>query len=116
MLKINEFQFDAFRQARLTACASHLAKRARRLHPKAVAELDDAGLIDLMEKVIEAARARGLKKLSLMERFSDISMALGAGFEATESWAAEIFANQTMTPADRLREVEASAVFIIRRG
>jgi len=114
MLVITHSQMTAFRQARLTDFAEQLARRARRIHPDATAGLDDTRLVAMMEAVIKAARARGLRRQSHLERFSDLSMTLGFGFESKETWARAIFANRGMSAADRLREAEASAVFIIR--
>lgn len=114
MLEINEFQFESFCNARQTSFAAQLARRARWVHTNSVAEFDEATLVGMMEQAIESALPLGLKKQSLLERFSDLSIILGIGFEETESWAKEIFTSPVKTPETKLREVEASAIFIIR--
>ena len=116
MLAFSPEQFATLRHDRLRRFATRLAQRARRLHPAACADTADEALADLMESVIEAARARGLRKASELERFADLSMTLGAGFETERDWAAAIFADEALRPAARLRRAEASAVFAIREG
>lgn len=114
MFSIRQDQLDAIRSQRVQAFSRHLADRARDLHTDSVADSDDETLLRDMETVIEAARARGLKTQSQMERFADLSVLLGVGFETSEAWAQAIFDDDALHPLERLHNAEATAVFIIR--
>lgn len=114
MFSISQDQLDAIRSHRVEEFTRYLADRARDLHAESVAESDDEALLRDMEAVIEAARARGLKKQNQMERFADLSVLLGVGFETSEAWAQAIFDDDELHPKERLRNAEATAIFLIR--
>ena len=114
MLVFDEMQLDSFREVRITEFAEHLSHRARQLHPDKVGDMDHATLVADMRQVIDAARGLDLTKQSQMERFSDLSILFGVGFETTEDWAKEAFSKRPKTPAMRLRDAESTAVFLLR--
>jgi len=114
MLTLDADQLSILEAERRRNFAEHLAARASKLHPEAVTESDPDALIDEMDIVIQAARAHGFKKQSLMERFADLSILFGTGFEESEDWAREAFNDETLHPLERMRQAESTAVFLIR--
>ncbi len=114
MIYFNELQLDILEEQRRKAFAQKLVERARKVHAASQADVDDTALSNTLTAAILRARSLELKTRGQMERFSDLWLALGPEFDRKRPWAREILARDGLRPGEKLAELEASAVFVIR--
>jgi hypothetical protein len=114
MLNVSSTQMELFADRQLDEFARELGERARTRHPEACSALSEETLISRMKTEIRTARAFGLRKRGELKRFVDLSLSLGFGFAEDLVWARTVFETNERSPQARLREVEESAVFVVR--
>jgi hypothetical protein len=114
MIYFNELQLDILEEQRRKAFAQKLVERARRVHAESQKGVSDQALTETLTAAILRARRLELKTRGQMERFADLWLALGPEFDRKRPWAREILARDGLRPAEKLAELEACAVFVIR--
>lgn len=114
MITFSTGQLDSLRDDRALKFAQHLAERARGVHARLCAAMADEDLLADMKTAITASRERGLCTRSDMERFSDLTVLFGPGFEKREDWARKAFERKDLVPRERLETVEATALFLLK--
>lgn len=115
MLTIRAEQMRALEADRLRVFSHQLADRARQRHAEAVAAWGTDELAGLMSREVITARRAGIRERRLLQRYADLAVVLGFGFGERIDWAAALLASKR-PPADRLSDLEDTAVFAIRGG
>ena len=113
MITVSSEQLDALRSPRVDKFCAKLVHRQRARHSEKCKPYSDEELATKLRDEMLYADDNGFTAKSVLERYADLSLAVGFGFGKSEPWATEII-RSSGEEHGKMNQLERAAVFVIR--